>query len=267
MTDLRELDVLPSAEFAARLEADLLWELFDSAAGASSPSPMIEIHSVQHVRPKSPTGRSRSIMVLATAAAVIALIAAVVWPRSGRNLRPTNTVTPTSSVATSAPVEYLPVPPANDEVAPGDYAVTRFTVPFTISTTGTWIHERNRLSTFTLVRLSGPKLAVTSGVFDGATPAEAIAKFCPLSLDVSNPVDTMLLDRPALQVTARATAACEVPITPATESRVSVGDIVQVTAVSIDGTVVVVVARAFWPLWPALESEIGALLGSMRLIE
>lgn len=265
MTDVRELDLSPSDEFAARLEEALLRDLFDSETGASARSPMIEIRSVQGVRSNSATGRSRLIIILATAAAVIALVASAVWSTSG-SIRPTNTVTPTSSVTTSSPVEYLPMPPANDEVAAGDYAVSRFAVPFTIRTTGIWIHVRNWLNVFSLLRLTGPELAVTSGVFEGATPAEVIANFCPLSLDVSHPVDTLLLDQPALQVTARATAACALPIGLGTESNVSPSDIIQITAASVDGVVVVVVVGALWPQWPALESEIADLLSSMHQI-
>ena len=265
MTDLHELDVVPSAEFAARLEEVLLREFFDSGTDAGSALPMVEIRSVPGARPNSSADRSRAIVLVTVAAALVALVAAAVWSTS-RSIRPTNTVTPTSSVVVTAPVEYLPMPPANDEVAPGDYAVNHFQVPFTISTTGTWIHESNQLNIFSLLRLTGPKLAVTSGVFAGSTPAEVIANFCPLALDVTHPVDTMLLGQPALQVTARATAACALPVGPGTESDVSASDIVQVTAASVDGIVVVVVVGALWPQWPALESEIADLLASMRPI-
>lgn len=280
MTDLRELDVMPSAEFAARLEAALLRDLLETAPGRKGGNgdggrpmqlpPIIEIRSVAGEKPKSRSVYSRVIVMVATAAVLIALIVAGAWSAREGSVTLVDTTqvdtTAKSSVVTSPAVEYLPIPPQNDDVAPGDYSVTHFAVPFTVSTTGPWIHEKGLLTMFSFLRLTGPKLAVTSGLFDGATPTEVIANFCPSALNFSNPVDTLLLDQPALQVTARATAGCAFPIARDKEARVRLGDEVQLTVAIVDGNVIVVVANALWPLWPALEPEIAALLSSMHPI-
>lgn len=281
MTGLRDLEVTPSAEFATRLESLLLSDLRDEAPApqglggdeshAMKLAPIVEIRSVEAESTESRSLRFRPMVILATAAVIIALIVEGVWSARHGSVTPVDTTrvtapvtAPTSLVVTSPALEYAPISPTNDEVAPGDYAVTHFAVPFTISTTGPWIHEKGWLTMFSLLRLTGPKFAVTSGLFVGATPLDVIANFCPSALEFPEPVDTMLLDQPALQVTARATASCAFPIARDTEGRVRLGDEVQLTVASVDGNVIVVVANALWPLWPALEPEIAALLESMH---
>lgn len=263
MTEFADLELAPSAEFAARLEAELLRDLGDTT---DTETPIFDIRSIEPTRGRSATW-VRQLSMLAAAAALVVFVATSISSTREEHLRPSDAATTTMVTSTSVPVEFLPMPPPHDEVGAGTYTVTHFDIPFTVHTEGTWIHEKNWLRMFSLLRLSGPKVAVTSGLFDGATPSEAIAHFCPSAIDTSTPVETMLLDQPALQVTARATGTCAFPIAGDTEARVSVGDIVQVTATSVDGKVVVVVASALWPLWPELEAEITALLASMHPIK
>ncbi len=283
----RDVDVAPRPEFVDELEQVLLRELGDTSAGGHD-----------RVRPPStqvraiPFGESRTMGRVARwglwAAAAAAVVLTGTWALlrdGGDEVDPVDTpvvttapATAVTSVATATTTTSGATPPTSAAeaaaypprgiVPPGRYEVGAFTVPFSFETTSNWTREG--LISPNVVRLNqttgGPEVAITTRVFAGATPEEAVANVCPGAVELGAPEATTLLGVPAVRATGSVTTPCTIRYTASDVRSLDVGVTLEVTAAEVDGTVVTVVAGALFPRWEVTRDEVRALVASIRPI-
>lgn len=176
------------------------------------------------------------------------------------------TTTLDTSLSTLEPLPSTKVPQ-------GTYAITGFVVPFSIATVGDWQRRYERAEIMMLGRgaSKGPdpetEFAVTSSLVGGDTPEDALASWCSTGDVAFNALPpTTLFGSPAIQVEGTASSDCIWTSIDTTDNlTIAEGKTVRLIAADVEGTIVVVVANGPSDSWPALSTEVEAMVASLTL--
>ena len=213
MSDVDRSAPRPSPEFVDRLERTLLADLGWAAVDPTQ------------------TSRGRRWLPLTLVASIAAVVVGTALLVSSDTA---DRVTPTE-VAVRPPEGSLP---------PDRYSIDDFAVPFTVDLEDGWSRSLYSQRLF-VVDSATASIAVTSGVFSGATPDEVIDGFCRGHAvpGQSRPVE--LLGRPATAVDITITSRCLVILStfvsvPGSRRELTAGASVRLVVTDIDGRIVAV---------------------------
>jgi hypothetical protein len=145
-------------------------------------------------------------------------------------------------------------------------------LPIDITTQGSWhrgSYRPTEKSLTILNRDSGKtEFVITIGQFPGSTPQEALDAMCPAgAIGFGAQVTTTLLGNSAVQNEGAVTIACNWAFSGDVGMVLPVGNTVRVVAADVKGSLIMVVVDTPTDSWPALISEMDAMLASMTLAD